>query len=100
MTTDSKREPVWVTPQQINDHVKSFGQPGYVRDSMEGFTEGHGLIPVDGGVYQVVYDRNESQIVVTIDFRNGISNLPVDHETGEELSDDLLYAEIKAWRKA
>lgn len=66
---------------------------------MEGFTEGHGLVPVDGGVYEVVYDRSGSETVITIDYRNGISNLPVDQQTGEELSDDLADAQIKAWRK-
>lgn len=41
MTTNGKNEPVWVTQKQINDHVKSFGQPGYDRDSgtMKGATE-------------------------------------------------------------
>jgi hypothetical protein len=41
MTTDSKNESLWMTQQQINDHLRSFGQPGYGRDSgkVKGATE-------------------------------------------------------------
>lgn len=33
MTTDSENSLVWLTQEQINDHIKSFGMPGYKRTS-------------------------------------------------------------------
>jgi hypothetical protein len=48
MITDSKNEPVWVTEQQINNHIKAFGQPGYDRQSekVKGRTEPLTLVAI------------------------------------------------------
>jgi hypothetical protein len=35
MTTDRKKEPVWVTQKQPDDHITSFGQPSYDPESEE-----------------------------------------------------------------
>lgn len=49
MTSEHKEEPVWVTQRQIDDHVNSFGQPGYDPGSatVNGKTEMRNAIGVD-----------------------------------------------------
>jgi hypothetical protein len=66
---------------------------------MDMFTTGANFIPNKGDVYEVIYNICGSEIVVTLEYRNDINCLPIDTLTGKEISDNLAYAEIKAWRK-
>jgi hypothetical protein len=66
---------------------------------MDMFIPGAGYVPYQGDVFEVIYDISGSEVVVTLEYINGNNCLPIDTLTGKEISDNLVYAEIKAWRK-
>jgi hypothetical protein len=63
------------------------------------FIPGAGYVPSQGEVYQVIYEIGGTELVVTLEYINGSNCLPIDTLTGKEISANLAYAEIKAWRK-